>query len=90
LLYEAKSRDSHFVQEWIDRHLVSTPEEKALFDFFAAIESVALAKQLEKAATGINANGESTATVLSKIGQPLEEILLTDLAQTPYFDVSSC
>ena len=111
LLYEAQSRDSSFVQEWIDRlrssedlqsavellgrdwprfdDLVSTPEEKTLFDFFAAIESVALAKQLEKAAIGINANGESTATVLSKIGQPLEDILLSDLALTPSFDVSS-
>jgi hypothetical protein len=48
---------------------------------------VALAKQLEKAATGISAAGESTATLLSKVGQPLEDLLLTDFAAIPFSDI---
>jgi hypothetical protein len=67
--------------------LISTPQDQTLADFFTAIESVALAKQLEKAATGISAAGESTATLLSKVGQPLEDLLLTDFAAIPFSDI---
>lgn len=109
LLNEAKSCDSGYVQEWIERlshsnglpqaiHFlrqdwvrledhISTLQQQILYDSLQVIESIVLAKETVKALNLINTNGESTATLLTKLGQPIEDLLLTDLGATPFSDV---
>jgi hypothetical protein len=77
-------------EDWVQlRDYVSTPQQQTLYDSLQAMESLILAKALARSQNLINPNGESTATLLAKIGQALEDILLTDLGAAPLSEIIS-
>jgi hypothetical protein len=77
-------------QDWVRLgDYISTPQQQTLYDSLQAIESVVLAKATITSLNLINPGGESTATLLTKVGQSLEDLLLTDLGVTPFSDVIS-
>jgi hypothetical protein len=74
-------------RNWIRLEEVLDPKLITLHNVEMAVESVSLARSLEKAAETLNDDGESSADILSKIGIPLIELLLADLGRVPYLDV---
>jgi hypothetical protein len=75
-------------QDWMRlEQYLSTPQRQAVNKAQSVTESVSLARALEAAAQTIDLEGESTATLLAKIGQPLEDMLLTEIGATPSSDI---
>jgi hypothetical protein len=75
-------------RDWtrLDQYL-STPQRQALYKALSATDSAFLARQLETCAEAVAPEGEIASSVLAKIGQPLEDLLLTETGATPTSDV---
>jgi hypothetical protein len=78
----------YLVRGWIQPDSSLTAHDHALQSLLGAIESSVLARHLENAADRLSLSGETTATVLAKIGQALEDMLLTDAGHPPITDVT--
>lgn len=77
-------------RDWIklDEYL-NTPEKQIIYKAHSIIELLFLARKLESEAIAINPDGETTASVLAKIGQSLEDMFLSDSPGIPISDFFS-
>lgn len=92
-LNEQKAIESaiNFLQRnWIrfeDNFLIS--EQQALYSAQSAIDLIFLARTLDEKAQDINSYSESSATVLAKIDQVLEELLISETPGVAHSDILS-
>lgn len=85
-----ESATNFLQQNWIRfEDIFSTPEQQTLYSAQSAINLIFLARQLEIQAQDINSYSESSATVLAKIDQILEQLLLSEASGVPHSDIFS-